>query len=108
MTLTRLQRYYPLLKAVASIKNKKAQRLVLNHLKKHRPFVVLLRELAENTVNQNITFTEGQKKKLNRHAKVIKALVRKKKVEQSGGFLGVVVPLLAAEIAGLIARNVTS
>lgn len=104
--MSRLERYYPLLRAVASIKNKKAQKLVLKHLKKHRPFVVLLRELAENTVNQNIHFTEPQKKKLNKHAKVIKSLVKKKNIEQSGGFLGVIVPLLAAEIAGLVARHV--
>lgn len=103
----RLQRYFPLLRAVASIKDKRAQQLVLKHLKKHRPFVVLLRELAENTIQQNIRLTKKDKKKLNRHAEVIKSLVKKKKVEQSGGFLGVIVPLLAAEIAGLVARHVS-
>lgn len=102
----RLQLYFPLLQAIASIRSKRAQRLVLKHLKKHRPFVVLLRELAENTVKQNIKISAENKKKLNKHSTVIKALVKKKQVEQSGGFLGVIVPLLAQAIAGLVAQNV--
>lgn len=94
-----------MLKAVAGIKDKRAQLLVLKQLKKHRPFVVLLRELAENTIKQNIKLTEKEKKKLNKHAVVIKALTKKKKVEQSGGFLGIIVPLLAELIGGLVSRN---
>ena len=106
MTSARLERYFPLLKAVANIRNKKAQRLVLQQLKKHRPFVVLLREIAENTISENIKLTPAQKKRLNRHATVIKALTKKKKVEQSGGFIAQILPLLAAEIASLIAKHV--
>lgn len=106
MAPRRLKRQFPLLRAIAKIKDKKGQELILRQLTKHRPFVVLLREIAQNTIDENIKLSAKDKKKLNKHSEVIRALTKQKKVHQSGGFLGIIVPLLAASIAGLVRDNV--
>jgi hypothetical protein len=106
MAPRRLKRYFPLLRAIAKIKDRKAQALILKQLTKHKPFVVLLREIAQNIIEQNIELTATDKKRLNKHSEVIRGLTKKKKVHQSGGFLGVIVPLLAASIAGLVRDHV--
>ena len=97
--------YWPLLKAICLIKNKSCQRTVLRHLRKDKQFVTLLQEISENTVRQNIRLSKRDKLRLEKHADIIRALKKQRKVDQAGGFLGVIVPILAAEIFDLITRK---
>lgn len=105
MTQTLLEQYWPLLQAVTKIKNRAAQRTVLRHLRKHKPFVQLLKEISVNTVNQNIKLDARHKRRLNKHSKVIKGLTKSRYVDQAGGFLGIVVPILATVIGELLRKR---
>ena len=94
--MTLLVKFWPLLQAISSIKSKHCRAQVLRQLKKNKDFVACLREIATNAVRGNVVLSKTDKHKLNKHAKVIKALTRSRSVEQAGGFLGAIVPILAA------------
>lgn len=102
MTQTKLCVMFPLIEAVAKIKNKKAQRLLLRQLSKNRKFVSCLREIAKNTIAGNLPLSQVQKRKLNRHTSVVRGLARRTKVQQSGGFIGAVLPLLASIVGDVL------
>lgn len=98
--------YYPLLKCVTKIKDKKIQRKVLRQLCKEKLFKNCICEIVDNTVKENINFSDRDKKRINREAKVIRAVQKKKRnFEQTGGFLNIVVPLLATVVGELISSK---
>jgi hypothetical protein len=93
---------FPLIEAVAKIKKKEVQRVVLRHLSKNRRFVSCLQEIAKNTIAGNLPLTKFHKKRLNKHSTVVRGLVKKRKVQQSGGFIGAVLPLLASIVGDIL------
>ena len=99
-----LATYFPLVKAVAAIKSKKNKRLILKQLSKDAGFAGCLREIAKNIIAQDINLEESDKKKLNKHSKIVRHLANSKKIEQSGGFLNIAVPILASIVSEII-RN---
>lgn len=98
--------YLPLLKALTSIKDKKLQRRLLRALCKEKKFKNCVCELAHNTIKQNILLSEQDKRRLNKHSSLIRGLSKKKKLQQAGGFLNIVVPLLAAQLGQLIFSSI--
>lgn len=101
-------KYYPVLKALVSIKDKKVQQRLLKALCREQVFRNCICEIARNTAKQNISLSAKDKSKINKHSIVVKRLLRKKPsgFNQSGGFLNVAVPLLAATIGELIGNAV--
>ena len=99
---TLLAVYWPLLRAITKIKDKRCQQKILRHLKKDKNFVAVLREISINTIKQNVALTEKDKRKLNRYSSVIRSLTKSRSVEQAGGFLGTIVPILASIVLDLV------
>lgn len=102
MKTTKLSVHFPLLTAVAKIKNKKAQALVLRHLSKDKAFVSTLREVAKNVIAGNLKLSARDKRLLNRHTRIIRALAKRKNVAQSGGFIQAVLPFLASALGDIL------
>ena len=98
--------YYPILRAITRIKDKEMQRKMLKFLCKEKKFKHCICELAHNTVKQNLPLSKKDKTRLNKQASLVKSILKKKKIDQSGGFLNVVVPLLATVVGELIASRV--
>lgn len=96
--------YYPLLEAVASVRHKKCQKQILRQLKKNKHIVNCMKEIARNIIKGSLKLTATDKRKLNKHTKLIRALARGRSVEQSGGFLNVVLPILASLISSLLTK----
>lgn len=101
-----LARYYPLLKAITGMCGTCRKRL-LTKLAQDPEFVKCMREITENVLKENVELSVKDKRRLNRHAKVISSLRKSKGVTQSGGFLNIVVPLLASVVGELIASRVS-
>jgi hypothetical protein len=93
---------YPVIEAVAKIKNKKIQKVLLRHLSRNKNFVSCLSEIAKNTIAGNLPLSSTQKRILNRQSAIVRGLVKKQRVEQSGGFIGAVLPLLATIVGDLL------
>lgn len=94
--------YLPVLKVVTSIKDKKLKRRLLRTLCREARFKDCICEIANNTVKENFLLSPKDKKRLNKQAPIVRALLKKKRVTQSGGFLNIVVPLLASQLGELI------
>lgn len=105
MTKQRIEVFLPLLKAIITIKDKKVQKKVLRQLARDTDFARLMREIASNTINNNLVLTPRQKTILNKHTSTVRGLLKKKKIQQSGGFLQIVVPLLATLLSDLITKR---
>jgi hypothetical protein len=65
-----------------------------------------------NVLNGNIPISEQDKKRLSRHKDTLRELVKKKtsnkerkRLVQSGGFLGALIPTIVSLIGGLFGRN---
>ena len=103
-----LRKYLNNLEFIASIKDKKVRNGVLKQYSSLSDFHRALREVAENTVKQNIPLYRIQKKRLKPHRKALLGLLnknkseklKKKKVIQSGGFL----PILIIILLSLLSR----
>ena len=98
--------YYPLLKALSKIKPATLQQKVLRKLRSDEEFVRCLREVCRNIADSIVKLSDREKRRLNRHSKVIRGIIKKQKkqVEQSGGFIQIAVPLLASVISSLLAK----
>lgn len=98
------------LQLVTKIKNKNAQKTILKQLARRNCFAKAVQEVAANTANANIPLKTKEKKKLKKHAHIIKALTKKKLsvktreklVSQSGGALGVLIPIVTSLISALL------
>lgn len=105
MTGILVKRYYPLLVAVVKIKDVKCRNKILKELSKDEDFAKCMKEITENVLEENITLSVKDKKRLNKHAKVITNLQKGRGISQSGGFLNIVVPLLATVVSELLSRR---
>jgi hypothetical protein len=78
----------------------------------NREFVKCLCECARNIIKGNVPLTSAQLKALRRKRQALKQLVlkktsltKKKKLVQSGGFLGVLLPPIISAIGSLFGLN---
>lgn len=97
--------FYPLLKALTRIKEGPAKKTLLRQLTRDPDFKRCLQELATNVVNGAVELSAKDKRRLNKQATVIRRLKKRRSVSQSGGFLNIVVPLLATIVGELIANR---
>ena len=66
--------FYPVLKAVTRLKDKACRKKLLKQLARDPQFAKCMKEITENVVRENIPLSKKDKLKLNREAKVIRAL----------------------------------
>ena len=101
------------LKVIASIRDTRKRNARLKTFSDNMSFFDALKEIAANTINMNLPLRLHQKKKLRRYSKTIRELAEKKKkskikkkklAEQSGGFLPILIPLVAS-VLGEVIRN---
>lgn len=108
-----LQAWLKHLKLISSISNSKKRNAKLKTFADNPSFYEALSEIARNTINMNIPLKNNQKRKLRKHSKIIKELsqkrkrskpIRKKLINQSGGFLPILIPTVIS-ILGELIRN---
>ncbi len=111
MALTRLRRHLRLLKALSSVPAKRRKQLLS---KTGKDGIHCISECAHNVLCKNIKVNQSQKKKLLKHAKIIRLVGAKNKLNwkakrkllsspQTGGFLpALLVPILASVAGGLL------
>lgn len=115
---SRLQKSFDQLSVIAKLqKNKKLQRRLLREFANDPEFLAAIVEITQNTIKKRVPLNEHQLEKLRPHIKIIKKIasdpdkVFKKKssrhrtIEQSGGFLQVLVPTIASLLVDLAARQ---
>jgi hypothetical protein len=108
---------------LSRIKSAKKRNMILKELNRDKVLFDALSELAHNHLKGNIPIGYNQTtlnhKKLKRHTKLLRALdcpksrkcasKRKKLIEQSGGFLPILIPAAAAalgELSGAIIKKI--
>lgn len=104
-----LKKCFPKLQTISAIKNEKMRKKVLQDLCDDCIYKAL-HEVAVNLFNKNIKLSNAQKQKLRKNKGLLMKLSkktfnkkeRKKLVSQSGGFLPIIVPTLAAILTSLI------
>lgn len=92
------------LKIAASFKNKHKREAIMEYLSKKSCIYRALREIAMNIINEEIKLNKSQIERLGPHAKIIKSLQcgvkeknrKQKLVQQSGGFLPWLIPILTS------------
>lgn len=95
------------LQKIMGEKNKKKRELMLMAAAKNEDILNSVRELSRNVVLKNVPLNNRQKKSLLNHSKCIvgcskiKGCCKKSErlVTQSGGWLGIVLPIVASLIA---------
>lgn len=105
MTRELIVDYFPLLQALTRVTEGPAKRSLLRQLAKEPDFKRCLQEIAVNITKGSVNLSAKDKRKLNRHSNVIRKLRKSESVSQSGGFLNIIVPLLATIVGELIANR---
>ena len=103
---SRIARFAPTLRLLHGYNNERKKRWLKNNLDKE--FVFCLCECAKNLLKGNVPLTPAQKKSLSRRKKELRDLSRKrvslkkkKKIVQSGGFLGALLGPIISVLGGL-------
>lgn len=113
-TMERLRTYYPLIRCICKKKSKKLREHFLTAISKDKSFCRCLREIAKHTVKEKFPLEKKHKKQLNKHVKTVRGVLSKNKrrrrlsVIQSGGFLPILLPFVAALLGEVVAKNVFS
>ena len=97
------------LQFIASIKDDKLRQKILMTMSDECLFKALA-EISTNTLNNNIKLSAIQKKKLQRYKKIFKKFSSKvnnkvtktKLIKQSGGWLPILIPVVASLLTSLI------
>jgi hypothetical protein len=105
-----LQKCLQELNELNKLKDKKSKQAVLKFLANKKCIYLALREISLNVLNKQIPLNKKQLEKLGPHAKTIKALacgtnrkhIQKKLVEQSGGFLPYLIPIVSTLLPAVI------
>lgn len=102
--LQRLKKYQGELRVIGKVKSDMLKQALIKEFSKDRDFCLCVRQLAKNAVKKNIPIRPTDRKKLNKHHKIIRGVLHKNRsisrrfVKQSGGFLpllaGIALPLL--------------
>jgi len=104
------------LELIAKIKNAKTRNAVLKDFSANMKIYEALREIARNVIKRNVPLNSSQKKKLRRYKKVIISLSnsknskrkKRKLVEQSGGFLPILIPIITGILGEVIGNGLRS
>ena len=103
---SRIARFAPTLKLLHGYNNERKKRWLKKNLDKE--LVFCLCECAKNLLKGNVPLTPAQKKSLSRRKKELRDLSRKnvslkkkKKIVQSGGFLGALLGPIISVLGGL-------
>lgn len=100
----------PFLRALAKIKDSKSRKTALNEVSGETKIQKALREIAKNVVRRKLKLTKKHLAGLVRHKRTISSLTKKKLsqpkkknlVVQSGGFLPILIPLVASILGEVI------
>jgi hypothetical protein len=97
--------------ATVSKKPSKKRQAILREFKNDKNLFDALSEISHNAIKGNIKLSELQKKKLRKHQRILRALdcpktrkcatKRKRILEQSGGFLPILIPAAVAALGHL-------
>jgi hypothetical protein len=109
-----LKRCASVLSLVSRIRNKRLRDLILKEISCDDHIYDALSEITVNTLKGNVPLTESQKKKLRRQKRFMSALscdknkvsLRKRKylVQQSGGYLATVLPVIVTLLSELLSK----
>jgi hypothetical protein len=102
-----LLEYFPDLKKVAKA-SKKNRRLMLKNKVNDKNFIKVMQQISKNFKSGNVPITMKQERKLFKCGHVVKGLhgCNKKVVVQSGGFIGAILPILAALLAPIFKKSI--
>lgn len=104
------------LSLIADVKDDKLRKILLRDVSCNNDIFQAIREIAVNTVNKNVPLSDSEKKLLRKYKRVLQQLAlpsktrfTKKKqtklVVQSGGFLSILLPIVAGIIGKQIANS---
>jgi len=102
------QQYIDQLSQVANTKNKKKRQVLLKTLYKDPKFIKALKLVCKNTLECNVPIPKEAKRKLCHHAKAITHIAKTKSsgrnivLQNGGGFLSVLVPLVTTLLGAAI------
>lgn len=113
MVIYRIKRFLPIIQLIIS-SNKKDQRQLLKILSKNDQFRTFVREVATNVYYKSIPVNKAQRQRLIAFRRIIINLSKggRKKInnikdcQQSGGFLQILLPILATLAGEVISKNV--
>ena len=108
-----IEKYWLGLSIIAGLRTKEERDPVIRFLSKEREFRRLIRWICQNFQDKKIPLDEQTRKKLIKHRAIFmeicnKKLSVKKKRDltiQSGGFLPILIPILASVIGEIISRR---
>ena len=100
----------PFLRLIAGISRNDIRKAILKKLSEDPSFLKALREIAKNTVRRKINLSSAEVKKLQKHKRLIASIAktknsidkRRKLAVKSGGFLPILIPLIATIIGEVI------
>ena len=79
--------------------------MILKQLKKNKKIVNCMKEVARNLMSGKLNLSAADKRKLNKHSSIVRSLAKGRKVEQSGGFLNIALPILASVVSSLLLKQ---
>lgn len=110
--LKRAQVFQPEFQVLAKVESQKLREDLLKEFSRNPDFCRCVRELVKNAVKLNLPLTKSEKKVLDQHQKVVKGVLSKRRqtsrrfIKQSGGFLPILVPILATLLGEIVAKHV--
>lgn len=109
-----LKKWLSLFDVLQKVKNRNLRERLLHNFSSDASLFDALREIIINIRDNNIDLKEDEKRKLIQHREVLRRLlkrsykspsVRKKIVNQSGGFLNILLPIVTSVITEIISRS---
>jgi len=107
-----LKKSFHFLNLLSKIKNEKKRKDLLKEISDDDTIFSALSEIARNQVKGNIKLNKKQSHHLKKHSKTIKGFCckkiplnkRRKLIVQSGGFLPILLPLVAGVLGSILNR----
>lgn len=106
----KLRKQWDRLQIIANAKSKKTRIELIKQFSSEIDFVVAIREICKNIVNRNIPLSPKQVRRLKEHKRDILYLTQRtvntpayrRRVNQVGGWLPIILPLVATVIGEII------
>ena len=107
-----LRKYVDQLKFIANIKNKNVRDTILHEFSNVDNFFGAIKEIVENTMQKNLLLKPKEKRRLRKYIKMFQQFIKpsikkrhkQKLVSQSGGFLPILMPILASFLASSLSQ----
>lgn len=97
-----LRNYLPVFNAIIEVSRKADREIVMQIMAKNPKFMMALREIADNTVNGNVTLSDIDKKSLKKHKRTLVQLAKGRGkntlIQEGSGFLPILIPLVVATL----------